>query len=104
MAPRAPWRHYVKSGMLAERTLEVPFCEQINNEMDLVCEQAGDEMTPILLVRGQLGDQRVKGTLYKRKNKEALKGSLVSTTVRIPEVTMCFSSPVECRINPRLSV
>lgn len=49
MAPRTPWRHYVESGMLAERTLEVPFCEQINDEMDLVCEQAGDEITPILL-------------------------------------------------------
>lgn len=90
--------------MLAERTLEVPFCEQINDEMDLVCEQAGDEITPILLGGGQLFDQRVKGTLYERKNKEALKGSLVSTTVRLPEVTMCFSSPAECRIKPRLSV
>ena len=36
--------------MLAERTLEVPFYEQINDEMDLVCEHAGDEMTPISLV------------------------------------------------------
>lgn len=41
-----------------------------------------DEMTPISLVRGQLGDQRVKGTLYQEKKEEALKVPLVSTTAR----------------------
>lgn len=90
--------------MLAKRTLEVSFYEQIKDEMDLVCEQAGDEMTTISLVRGQLGDQRVKQTLYQGKSEEALKGSLVSTTVRLLEVTMSSSSPLECRMKPRLSV
>lgn len=104
MGPTAPWCQYAESGMLAERTLEVPFYEQINDEMDLVCEQAGDETTPISLVRGKLGDQRVKGTLYQGKSEEALKGFFVSTTVRLPEVTMSFSSPVECRMKPQLSV
>lgn len=41
-----------------------------------------DEMTPISLVRGQLGDQRVKGTLYQEKKEEALKVPLVSITAR----------------------
>lgn len=63
-----------------------------------------DEMTPISLVRGQLCDQRVKWTLYQEKNEEALKGSFVSTTVRLSVVKMLFSSPTEYRIKPRASI
>lgn len=62
--------------MLAERTLEVPFCEQINDEMDLVCEQAGDEITPILLGGGSFLTRGSKGHCMKERIKKRLTGLL----------------------------